>query len=56
MAQVPEYPDIADILARKAAGRIQRTALSFAEKLEILDEMRARVQPITRARDARRDE
>jgi hypothetical protein len=32
-----KYPDISDILARKAAGRRQRAALSFAEKLDIFD-------------------
>jgi hypothetical protein len=55
MAQVPEYPDSADILAHKAAGRAQRAASSFAEKLKILDEMRERIRPVLRARDARRE-
>jgi hypothetical protein len=32
-----QYPDILDILAHKAAGRWQRAALTFVEKLAILD-------------------
>jgi hypothetical protein len=48
------YPDISGILARKAEGRRQRAELSFAEKLDALDELRARVEPIVRAREARK--
>jgi hypothetical protein len=47
------YPDISDILARKAAVRRQRAALSFAEKLDILDALKERVAPIIQARKAR---
>jgi hypothetical protein len=50
----PQYPDISDILAHKAAGRQQRAALSFAEKLAILDALRERVKPIIQAREFRR--
>jgi hypothetical protein len=53
MAQDPKFPDISDILARKAAGRIQRAALSFSDKLQVLEEMRKRVAPIVRAREER---
>jgi hypothetical protein len=49
-----EYPDISDIIARKAAGRRQHAALSFAEKLDILDALRERVRPIAQAREFRR--
>jgi hypothetical protein len=49
-----EYPDISDILALKLAGRRQRAALSFSEKLDIVDALRERVQPIVTAREARR--
>jgi hypothetical protein len=49
-----EYPDISDILARKTAGRRQRAALSFAEKLDILDALRERVRPIIEAREFRK--
>jgi hypothetical protein len=56
MPEAPaRYPDIADILARKAEGRRQRASLSFAEKLDILDAMRERVAPIVRAREARNE-
>jgi hypothetical protein len=47
---MPVYPDISDILARKAEGRRELAARSFSEKLEILEAMRARVEPIRRAR------
>jgi len=47
------YPDIADILARKARGRRARARLSFGEKLEILDRMREDAAPIVAAREAR---
>jgi hypothetical protein len=47
------YPDISDILARKAAGRRRLAALSFGEKLDLLDAMRERVQPMRAARKSR---
>ena len=47
------YPDISEILADKAAGRRRRAALSFAEKLVILDLLRERVEPIVQAREFR---
>jgi hypothetical protein len=46
------YPDISDILARKAAGRIHSASLSFAEKLAILDVLRERAGPFIKARKA----
>jgi hypothetical protein len=46
----PHYPDISDILARKAAGRRALAQLSYGEKLDLLDALRARVEPIRRAR------
>jgi hypothetical protein len=56
MDHVPaRYPDLTDILARKAEGRRQRASLSFAEKLAILDEMKERVAPIALSRKARSD-
>jgi len=48
------YPDNSDIHARKAEGRRQRAKLSFAEKLAAVDELRARIEPIVRAREARK--
>ena len=54
MTGSPRYPDISDILARKAAGRRMRATLTFAEKLAILDKMRERIEPIVKARENRR--
>ena len=51
-----QYPDISDIITQKAAGRRQRAAISFAEKLVILDELKERVQPIIQARMIRRQQ
>jgi hypothetical protein len=48
------YPDISDILARKAEGRRNLAARSFGEKIEMLEAMSARVAPIRKARDARK--
>ena len=36
----PRYLDLTDLFARKAKGRGARAALSFAEKLAILDMLR----------------
>jgi hypothetical protein len=47
------YPDVSDVLARKAAGRRERAALSFAEKLDILDALKQRLEPLVRARTGR---
>jgi hypothetical protein len=49
-----QYPDISDILAKKARGRQERAQLSFGEKLEILDKLREQVAPIVRTRQVRR--
>ncbi len=48
------YPDITDLLARKAAGRRERASRSFGEKIDMLEALRARVAPIRKAREARR--
>lgn len=40
MDQSKIYPDLTDILARKARGRLALARLSFAEKLDILDRLR----------------
>lgn len=49
-AKPPQYPDISDILERKAAGRRAMAALSFEEKLDILDRMREAAAPIIASR------
>jgi hypothetical protein len=41
------YPDNSDIFTRKLEARRARATLSFAEKLQILDNLRERVAPIT---------
>ncbi len=48
------YPDNSALHVQKAAGRRRRAALTFAEKLDALDALRARVEPIVRAREARK--
>jgi hypothetical protein len=40
MANTPSYPDISDLLARKTQGRAALAALSFAQKLAILDQLK----------------
>ena len=50
-----KYPDISDILARKAEGRKELAKLSFAQKLAILDQMRARLAPFRKARERRQN-
>jgi flagellin-like hook-associated protein FlgL len=50
-----QYPNISDILAQKASGRRQRSALSFAEKLAILDSLKERIEPIVQARKMRKE-
>jgi hypothetical protein len=47
------YPDISDVLERKKRGRERLAALSFSEKIRILEAMRERDAMIRRARQAR---
>jgi hypothetical protein len=49
-----EYPDNTSIHVQKNEGRRQRARITFSEKLDALDELRARVAPIVRAREMRR--
>jgi hypothetical protein len=48
------FPDISDILARKAEGRREIARRSFGEKIAMMEALRERVEPIKRAREARR--
>lgn len=48
------YPDNSEIFALKAEGRRERARATFAEKLTAMDDLRKRVAPIVRAREARR--
>ena len=47
------YPDISDVLERKKRGRERLAALSFSEKIRILEAMRERDAMIRKAREAR---
>jgi hypothetical protein len=47
------YPDISDILARKAAGRREHAVLSFAEKLDIVDSLKRQIEPLVQVRKTR---
>ena len=49
------YPDISDILERKATGRVDLHDRSFAEKLDALDALRDRVAPLRAARAVREE-
>jgi hypothetical protein len=47
------YPNIGDIIARKARGRHEIALMSFGQKIRMLDAMQAQVGPISKAREAR---
>jgi len=47
------YPDISDILARKAEGRHDAARRTFGEKIAWAEEMRERLAPLKRAREQR---
>jgi hypothetical protein len=49
----PIYPDVSDILARKAEGRRDAARRTFGEKIAWAEEMRERLAPLRRAREAR---
>lgn len=47
------YPDISDVLARKAQGRKEIAARSFGRKIAMVEAMRQRLEPFKRAREAK---
>ena len=47
------YPDISDILARKAEGRRNRSKLSFGQKIALVEALRERLAPLKQAREKR---
>jgi hypothetical protein len=49
----PIYPDVSDILARKAEGRRDAAQRTFGEKIAWAEEMRERLAPLKRAREQR---
>lgn len=48
------YPDISDILARKAQGKREASKKTFAEKIAIVEALNARLEPLKKAREARK--
>jgi hypothetical protein len=48
------FPDISDILARKAEGRRKNARRTLGEKIAMMEALRDRVEPLRRAREARR--
>ena len=50
------YPDISDILHRKAEGRKNLAKRSFAEKIGWLEKFREEMRPFRDAREARHTE
>ena len=42
---VTSYPKLDDLFARRAVGRTARARLTFSEKLDILEELRAAAAP-----------
>ena len=53
MNETSNYPNISDILARKAKGREAASKRSFAEKTAIVEAHNARLAPLKAARDRR---
>lgn len=47
------FPDISDILARKAEGRREIARRSFGEKIAMMEALRERLEPFKRLREAR---
>jgi hypothetical protein len=48
------YPDVSDILQRKAEGRRDLARRSFGEKIAAMEALRERLAPFKRLREARR--
>ena len=46
------YPDISDILQRKAEGRKEVAARGFGERIAMVEIMRERLEPLKRMREA----
>ena len=50
------YPDISDILQRKAEGRREIAARTLGDKIAMVEAMRERMEPLKRLREARERE
>jgi hypothetical protein len=48
------YPDISDILQRKAEGRRDTSRRPFGEKIAMMEALRERLAPFKRLREQRR--
>ena len=46
-----KYPDISDILQRKAEGRKEIAARTFGQKIAMVEAMRQRLAPLKRLRE-----
>jgi hypothetical protein len=51
--KVPVYPDISDILARKAQGRRHIARRSFGDKILMMERLRERLAPFKKACEGR---
>jgi hypothetical protein len=47
------YPDVSDILARKAEGRAASRSRSFVEKITMMEALRDRLAPMKQLREHR---
>jgi len=54
MSDSKKYPDISDLIARKAMGRIEIKRLTFGQKIELMEALRERLAPFKALREARR--
>lgn len=52
MRMTANYPDISDLLQRKAAGRRAAARLSFGEKVMLVERLRTNLAPFKQAREA----
>jgi ribosomal protein L19E len=50
---VDAYPDISDILQRKAEGRKESAGRTLGEKIARMEAMRERLRPLKRLRETR---
>jgi hypothetical protein len=49
-----DYPDISDILQRKAEGRRELSKLTLGQKIAMVEALRERLEPLRRAREQRK--
>jgi hypothetical protein len=49
------FPNVSDILARKAQARLEIARRPYGEKIDMVERMRERIAPLKRAREARHE-